>query len=196
MTHPFEHIPSARRGVVLLALGAATVALLGVLGSFYGPLQNAAAPQGMVSLELAWTPERVSQMLASWSEETRMGLAFSLGLNFLCLFALTNTLALGCVWAAERVRSGLPAGAGALLAWGQWLAGAVWAVENSLLAAAIFGHASGASMAAASALSVVKFALTGAGLLFAVGAGAYAAASRPAGGARRPKAQAASRSKS
>jgi hypothetical protein len=179
MPHPFEKIPPAKRRALCLTLAGVTVLLLTVLILLYGPMKNQAAPQGMVSLELCWTPEHLGEMLASWSEDTRMQVAFGLGLNFLCLFALTNTLALACVWAASGVH-GLLAAAGRWVAWGQWVAGGAWAVENSLLTAGVLGHDTNFTLAAASSLAVLKFTLVGAGLLFAVFAGIGAAVLRRA----------------
>jgi hypothetical protein len=51
------------------------------------------------------------------------------------------------------------------------LAAGAWAVQNSLLAAAVLGRRSNFSMAMASSLAILKFALVGAGFLFAVFAG-------------------------
>ncbi|HTX39846.1 MAG TPA: hypothetical protein VME43_32735 [Bryobacteraceae bacterium] len=167
MSHPFEKIPAARRGAVLLGLGAAAAAVLGVLGSIYRTLPG--GPQGMVALELAGTPEHLGRMLSAWDPDAAMRLAFTLGLNFLCLFALTNALALACIWAAGPGR-GVLARAGILMAWGEWLAAVVWLVQNSLLADAVLHRGQGA-VAIASALSEAKFALTGVGLLFAIAAG-------------------------
>lgn len=114
-------------------------------------------------------------MFASWNEDTRMRLAFSLGLNFLCLFTLTNTLAMACVWAADATGDGLLAATGMLLAWGQWIAGAFWAVQNSFLSAALFGHGTDFTFAIASSFAIAKFTLVSAGLLYAVLAGIRAA---------------------
>src|ERR1700736_5087927 len=100
MYHPLEGIPAAKRRAILWTLIGTTLLLLGVLGALYGPLTNETAPHGLLSLELARSQEAVGQMLASWNEDSRMRLAFSLGLNFLCLFALTNTLAVACVCVA------------------------------------------------------------------------------------------------
>lgn len=171
MPHPFERIPAGRRRTMLLVLAAATTVLLGILGRYYRALNDSTAPQGMMSLELAWTGENVARMLDSWTAEIRMQLAFSLGLNFLCLFTLTNALAMACAAAAAGVRSRLMAAVGSLLAWGQWIAGACWLVQNSLLLRAVLSHGSEGNMTIASGLSSLKFALTGAGLLFAVAGG-------------------------
>jgi hypothetical protein len=115
----------------------------------------------------------VTQMLASWSEGVRMRVAFSLGLNFLCLFTLTNALALACVLSAAATRKfgSLIFTAGILLAWGQWVAGICWGVENSLLAAAVLGYGADFTLAIAFWLAALKFALVAAGLLYAVLAG-------------------------
>ena len=179
MRHPFEMIPAALRGEIWLALTGTTVLLLAILGFLYGPLKNAVASQGMVSLELSGTPERLNQILASWNEKIRMRVAFTLGLNFLCLCALTNTLALSCVLAGGAIGDRIAA-AGNLLAWGQWVAAGCWAVQNTILVCGVLGHATKSGLSLASSLAILKFTLVGAGLLFAVLAGIGAAVSLPA----------------
>jgi len=165
MAHPYERVSSRARRVVFLALLALTVVLLLALGRLYEPLSNGVATRGILSLELASTPERMSQVLRSWSQSSITGLAFSLGLNFLCLAALTNALALACVMGSATV--GKPARWGALLAWCQWLAAAVWAIQNSLLARdALTLQPEFTTMSAW--LAVVKLACVAAGLLYAV----------------------------
>jgi hypothetical protein len=184
MTHPFERIPSDKRRKIFWVLLGTTVLLLTVQGGLYAGLKNSIAPQGIVSLELASTPDRLNQILASWSEGQRTKTAFSLGLNFLCLLALTNTIGLACVMAAGKIRGGVSR-LGLLLAWAQWVAGGVWAVQNSLLARAILFGTASLSTELSSWLAMKKFALVGAGLLYAAAVGIFAAIA-PAGIKARP----------
>jgi hypothetical protein len=177
MWHPFENVPAGPRLATFWILTGLNLLILAVLGSLYLPLENSTAPQGIVSLELATTPERLNGIVSSWSEEPKVGMAFSLGLNFLCLLTLTNVLALACVMAASRLSGGV-ARLGILLAWSQWAAGIFWAVQNSLLAWAVLGHATPFGVTLASLLATVKFALVGTGLLYAVVAGGAAAMRR------------------
>ncbi len=169
MSHPFESMTPPRLRRAFWMLSALTVVLLAVLGSVYIKLNNPVAPMGILSLELAATPDRLAQVVASWAEAAKLEMAFSLGLNFLCLFALTNTIAVYCVISAKRL-SGTFARLGLTIAWAQWLAGAVWALQNSLLTWDVFGHASGLTTGLSASLSVAKFALVGIGVLYAISA--------------------------
>jgi hypothetical protein len=167
MSHPFESISPHRLHTAFWLLAATTAILLTVEGTIYVKLTNPVAPLGILSLELAATPDRLNQVVGSWAEGPKSGMIFSLGLNFLCLFALTNTIAVACVIAAKRL-NGPFSRLGSLLAWAQWLAGAVWAVQNSLLAWGVFGHASWPTTALSASLSIAKFTIVGMGVLYAV----------------------------
>jgi hypothetical protein len=152
-----------------------TAFLLTLQGILYTPLRTSAAPWGIVSLEFAWTAQRLDQILASWSDNATMGVLFGLKLGYLCLLALTTTTALACVMAAGTMR-GVLAAAGLLLAWGQWAAAVLWAVENSLIFWAVLvwvpgGHASALTIGLASCLAALKFALTGLGVVYATAGG-------------------------
>ena len=115
----------------------------------------------MISLELTRTSKHLNQMLASWNEGVRMPLAFSVGLNFLSLFVLTNTLALACVWATGSA-SGPVATTGRLVAWGQWVAGAFWGIQKRV------GPHHRVRLGLAYWLAVAKFGLVVASLAYAV----------------------------
>ena len=167
MSHPLEFIPAGSRRSAFWLFAVLTALLLAVEGAISLKLNNSAAPYGILSLELASSPERLNQIVTSWAEKPRMAMVFSLGLNFICLVALINTVALACLLATSRIAFPFSR-LGSMLAWVQWLAGAVWATQAALLAWGVLEHSTSLSTMASVAFSMVKFALVGAGVLFAI----------------------------
>ncbi len=99
------------------------------------PLQTAAAPQGIVSYELAGDPATTQAILDSWGPNARVHAGFSLGLDTLFMPLYAATIALSCLWGAgafRRRRWPLVA-LGRPLAWGVWLAALCDVVENIAL---------------------------------------------------------------
>jgi hypothetical protein len=161
--HPLAAIPDGRRRGVFLAVLAATLAVMGVMGALDGPLRTSAAPQGMVSLELAGDAARAERILDSWGARGQRMAALSLGLDvlFLVLYATANALA--CLWAGRVLAPRALARLATPLAWGQWLAGGLDAVENAALAVVLLDGPAGPWPALARAAAVPKFALVAMG---------------------------------
>lgn len=107
-----------------------TLALFAVFNLLDQPVRTPAAPGGIVSFELARTPEAASAMLASWGESARLSLAFGLGLDFLFMPVYATALSLSILIAADRRRGGVWSALGKALAWGAFLATGFDAVEN------------------------------------------------------------------
>jgi hypothetical protein len=177
MSHPFEAISLKRLHTAFWLFAAITAILLTVQGAVYLKLTNPVASLGILSLELAATPDRLNQVVSSWAEGAKSGMIFSLGLNFLCLFALTNTLAVACVMEGRRL-TGTFSRLGPPMAWAQWLAAVIWAVQNSLLAWGVLGQPSQFTTVVSAWLAMAKFAIFGAGLLYTITA-ALLALARP-----------------
>lgn len=178
MRHPLAAVPDGRRRGVFLAVLATTLAVMGVMGALDGPLRTSAAPQGMVSLELAGDAARAERILDSWGARGRRMAALSLGLDvlFLVLYATANALA--CLWAGRVLAPRALARLATPLAWGQWLAGGLDAVENAALAVVLVDGPEGPWPALARAAAVPKFALVAMGLLYAALGAAVALAAR------------------
>jgi len=166
---PFAGLsPRPRRRAFLLAT-AATLAVGAGLAVVGAPLATEAAPRGIVSFELAGDLESAERILASWDREQRVRAGISLGADFLFLLAYPLALALACAGVAGRLAERAPRAAtlGALLAWGQALAGALDAVENWALIELLLGSRHPLWPALAAACAAPKFALVGAGLAYA-----------------------------
>jgi hypothetical protein len=100
--------PFDRRGVAFTAALLLTVAVWLVLSVANAPLRTAAAPLGIISLELAGTAEHAATILASWGAPQREAAAFGLGLDFLFLFLYPITISLACRIVAARVATSWP----------------------------------------------------------------------------------------
>jgi hypothetical protein len=142
MKHPFMSIQSKRRKRWLLWLVIASLVVMVCLNLVSRPLVTPAAPQGIISFELAGSSNRAAQILASWSENARLSAAFGLGFDYLFMLAYSTTLSLACIMAVDVLRGRFPplASFGTYLAWGQWLAALLDAIENIALTVILFNQ--------------------------------------------------------
>ncbi|HDD24707.1 MAG TPA: hypothetical protein ENF52_04660 [Chloroflexi bacterium] len=167
MRHPFDPIPAALRRPVFIPLFMATVLVLFVMNSVGAPLNTDAAPQGIVSYELAGDVPTVQAILESWDGEARVRAGFSLGIDFLFLVLYSTTIAWALVWVSTRL-PGRWASVGVWLAWGQWLAAALDSIENAALWRLLVGTVTAPWPQVARWCALVKFALVIVGLLYVV----------------------------
>ncbi|MCS7038110.1 MAG: hypothetical protein RMN24_00375 [Anaerolineae bacterium] len=177
MNHPLARLERQQRKRWFWAWLVPTLLVMLILQIVGGPLQTPAAPRGIVSYEFAGTAERAAAILAGWDERVRVHAAFSLGFDYLFMPLYAMTIALGCLWAAERWRWRPLAGLGGVLAWGVWLAAALDAVENLALWQLLTGAVTDPWPVLAWWSALVKFILIGLGLLYIL-AGAIAGLER------------------
>ncbi len=171
---PFAGWPAALRRRVFYIASFSSLVVLSALTALGAPMFTDAAPQGMVSFELARTLDVAQAMLASWSAHTQILIAFSLGLDYLFLLLYPLSIALGCALIAARLerRWAFHASVGFALAWLQPAAGVLDAVENYALVKLLLGHHQEFWPALAYYAAVPKFVIVGSGLLYAALAGA------------------------
>ena len=107
-----------------------------VFGITGAPLTTEAAPQGIVSFELASTTAQAQHIVSSWDGAARLRASFGLGLDYLFMPLYATTIGLACLRAGEilRRRRWPLANAGSALAWGLWFAALCDAMENVALA--------------------------------------------------------------
>ncbi|NOX64072.1 MAG: hypothetical protein GXP42_19370 [Chloroflexi bacterium] len=170
MTHPFTFLTPTQRARWFWPLLALTLALTVALQWVDRPLQTEAAPQGIVSFEMARTTERAAAIIESWNDNARIHAGFSLGLDYLYMPLYALTIGLAVVWAGEmlRKRHWRAAGLGPWLAWGLLLAALLDAVENVALWRLLVGPVSEPWPGLAYWCANIKFALVGFGLGFAL----------------------------
>jgi len=90
------------------------------------------SPNGIVSFELARTPERVSAIMAGWTPLAKLYAALGLGLDYLFMPSYALTIALGVLLALKR-HGGWFASLGIWVGWGSLAAALFDAFENIAL---------------------------------------------------------------
>lgn len=165
---PFNFIPAPQRILIFRIFLALTLGLFAVFNFLDQPARTPAAPGGIVSFELARTPEAASAMLASWGEAARLSLAFGLGLDFLFMPVYATALSLAVLIAADRRRGGVWSALGKFLAWGALLATGFDTVENMFLFHILQNGAISPAPQVAFWCAAIKFVLLLAGVLYAL----------------------------
>ncbi len=202
--YPFDWLSTSgqkRAFVVLLILTLVVMVSLNALG---GPLNTEVAPAGIVSFELAGELALAQSMVESWGPTGQVYAGLNLGLDYLFLVAYSSSIALGCVLVArglnksDAARPGSPdpgrkwgfgnplraiSDAGVLLAWAQFGAALLDAVENYALIRVLLGSQQALWPAVARWCAIPKFSIVAAGLAY-IGIGAVLAVVAKA---RRPK---------
>lgn len=166
MKHPLARLGSQQRKRWFWGWLGPTLVVMLVLQIVGTPLQTPMAPRGIISYEFAGTTERAAAILAGWDENARLHAGFSLGLDYLFMPLYAMTIALGCLWAAERWRRRPLTALGTLLAWGVWLAAVFDVVENLALWRLLSGTQTDPWPGIAWWCALLKFALVGGGLVY------------------------------
>ncbi len=131
MIHPLGFIPFNRRKAIFWTFFLLTLAFFAVFQVLDAPLKTTAS-SGIVSYELARTPETATAMVASWDPRARHFVAFGLGLDFLFMPVYAIALSAGILLAAGRHR-GVWSALGNALGWGAFAAVGFDMVENIAL---------------------------------------------------------------
>lgn len=116
---------------------------------------------GIVSLELARTPEKANAIIDSWGNNGKGIALFSLGLDYLFIAAYTATLWLFCRFFAQSLRekNEFLSKTGNFLSWLVILAGILDVIENQLLLIMLLSEPSDMATATATLAASGKFAL-------------------------------------
>jgi len=170
--NPFSWLPDKQQRTVFLCAALLTMILMAAIHWSNAPLQNPAAPLGMISLQLAGTLPAAKQILDSWEPKGQVSAALNLGIDYLYMVAYAATLSLACVLLARHChRSRRVALLGVCLSWGMLAALCLDAVENLLLIRLLFGDLRELWPVLALWCAVPKFGLVLATLLYLVGGG-------------------------
>lgn len=164
---PFEWLaaPHRARALVLIALLTSVLSLwLAALGA---PLSTDAAPDGIVSFELARNATASGLILDSWNGAAREAAMLVQGVDFLFLLAYPAFFSLAAVQLAARL-GGRWRSIGVPLAWAVWLATPLDVVENLALIRQIEHGPSDGAAFVAWACALPKFGLVFAGAGFVV----------------------------
>ena len=183
--HPFNWLSTygqKRTFVVLLILTLVVMVSLNALG---GPLNTEVAPLGIVSFELAGELALAQSMVESWGPTGQVYAGLNLGLDYLFLAAYSSSIALGCVLVARSLsrRVEFFSSVGVLLAWAQFGAALLDAVENYALIRVLLGSQQALWPAVARWCAIPKFSIVAAGLVYVAVGAVLAVVAK----ARRPK---------
>ena len=176
MQHPLEFFPTQYRKHVFFTLLSLTLILFAIFRVLDQPLRTPAAPNGIVSLELAGRPEKAFQIMVSWEPNNFVGpnllrmkgylyAAFGLDLDYLFMPLYSFTLAFGTLLATGR-HTGWLRSLGALAGYGAFGAALFDAVENYALLQVVLGAYESSYPAIAAFCATIKFALILLGLLY------------------------------
>lgn len=167
MCHPLEFIPNASRKPLFIALLVWTLILFAIFRPLSAPLTTSAAPSGIVSFELARTPEIAQAMVASWDGRAQLFAAFGLGFDYLFMPSYAFAIALGILLAAGR-HPGAFAKLGAWLGWGMFAAAIFDALENISLWHVLLGATNSAWPLLSYWCALFKFGLILLGIVYAL----------------------------
>ena len=156
MFHPLDFIPAYSRKKIFISLLMLTLVLIGIFGLLDAPLRNPVSPSGIVSFELAGTPEKADAIIQTWDSRAQLFAAFGLGYDYLFLITYGLTLSLGVLMAATK-QGGKFEKVGAYVGWGVLLAALFDAVENFFLWRILSGVASSFCPRMAAFSAIVKF---------------------------------------
>jgi len=166
--HPFNWLSTSGQKRAFVALFVLTLAVMVSLNALGRPLNTEVAPLGIVSFELAGELSLARSMVESWGQTGEVYAGLNLGLDYLFMVAYASSIALGCVLVARslspRVAS-LPS-LGVPLAWAQFGAALLDAVENYALIQVLLGSQQALWPAVARWCAIPKFLIVAAGLVY------------------------------
>jgi hypothetical protein len=171
--YPFDDLSTSgqkRAFVVLLVLTLIVMAGMNTVGR---PLNTEAAPMGIISFELAGELSLARRMVESWGSMGRVYAGLNLGLDYLFMVAYSSSIALGCILVARSLsrRVGFLFPVGVLLAWAQFGAALLDALENYALIQVLLGSQQASWPVVARWCAIPKFLIVATGLAY-VGVGA------------------------
>ena len=183
MSHPLALWPQSDRRRWFLVLLATYVVVQVAIGVGNGALTTEAAPDGIITFELAGTPEEAGRIVESWRQSGATDEAgFNLGFDFLYMPLYGMVLASLVIAVAHRARRQGRAGlhrVGLVVAWAPFLAVAFDVVETAALVFVLDDPSTSGLPALARACALAKFTLLVAAVAYVVGAAVLSLARAP-----------------
>lgn len=185
MQHPLEFVSTEYRKRFFFAFLFPTLLLFAVFRVLDKPLRTDAAPNGIVSFELAGDSQSARVITDSWKQSSRspssvaaqsnadivnlphVFVAFGLGIDYLFMPLYALALAFGTLLAAQK-HGGWLRSLGALAGYGAFIAALFDAVENFALWRVLLGAVDSVYPAIAAFCATVKFALLLFGLVYSL----------------------------
>lgn len=171
MTHPLEYLsPRAKRILywVLLAATFANSALLQWMAQDFQARTNAAGETfNIVQFEFAGTVEQVEAVKEAWGPEGSAAAVRQTWADFPFLVLYSTTIALGVLASVAGIANTSPwVRLARGIAWAQWLAALLDALENVAMLNSLNGEAAAPWPQVAYYCAAAKFAIVVAGILF------------------------------
>lgn len=185
MEHPLQSIPPEYRKRSFFIFLTLTLVLYAVFGVLDAPLRTEAAPNGIVSLELAGNPQTARAITDSWKQMSLLlsstadrpnpdivnvqylFAAFGLGLDYLFIPVYALALAFGTLLAVQK-HTGWIKSMAVAAGYGVFAASLFDAVENYALVRVLLGAVDSGYPAIAAFCAIIKFGLIGFGVLVAL----------------------------
>jgi hypothetical protein len=183
MLHPLEFVPTKYRKRCFFTFLFLTLLLFAIFRVLDQPLRTDAAPNGIVSFELAGNPQTARAITDSWKQMSLLlssvagranpdivdvpyaFAAFGLGIDYLFMPLYAFALAFGTLLAAQK-QGGWIQSLGAVAGYGAFVAALFDAVENFALWRVLLGAAESAYPAIAAFCATIKFTLLLFGLIY------------------------------
>lgn len=168
---PFDNLSNSARKRVIIICFLMSAILLFAMRTLDTPLRTHRAPGGIVSFELAKSHEVSRQILDSWNTEAKINAALSLGLDFLFLIVYALFISLSCIQVGAVLKDdhSIIFSVAVVLAWAQFLAAILDAIENLALIHLLLNSGRKWLPCLARWCAIVKFSIVGAGLIFILG---------------------------
>lgn len=164
MKHPFEFLPQHTRKPLFYFFFALTLFIFGIFNMLDQRLKTEAAPNGIVSFEMARNVDLSQRIINSWNADARLAAAFGLGFDYLFMPVYALALSLGLILAREN--KPLPyQSLAALMGWGALLAAIFDTVENYALWHILMHDAESPYPQVATICATIKFTLLLLGLV-------------------------------
>ncbi len=170
LRHPFECLSEPGQKIAFISLFILTLVVMVSLQVLGGPLITDVAPMGIVSFEFAGELALAQKMVESWGPVGQVYAGLNLGLDYLFLVAYASAISLGCVLAARSLaqRVKILSGIGVILAWTQFAAALLDAVENYALIQVLLGADQSIWPVVAQWCAMPKFIIVTLGLVYAI----------------------------
>jgi hypothetical protein len=166
--HPFEWLAPAKQKRAFFGFLILTLVVMVGLRILDAPLHTDLSPSGIVSFELAGELPLARRMVETWGTRGQVYAGLSLGLDYLFMVAYAGCIGLGCGMVAGSLagRGTVLSSAGVSLAWAQFGAALLDAVENYALIRVLLGSGAELWPPLAWWCAVLKFLIVAAGLAY------------------------------
>lgn len=165
---PFHGLSPRQLRQGMLALFCATLGGFLAIAATNQPLQNDAAPLGILSLQFAGRLSAAAAIVDSWGGTERIYAGFNLGLDYIYLVAYSLFLGSTCSYLARARHDSRPwfSVIGFLLAWAMFAAAALDMVENYALLRLLLGSMSAHWPMLGTTCATLKFGIILAGVIY------------------------------